>query len=971
MRLNVPGFNWKSRSWLLAALMIAGSGLLSLTGNIPGSPPAEREEGILAESQALAQRGFYAEAIALLSAALVRPGTSPSDKARIFHDLGYLLLYIGRGREALQNTQSAYEWARTKGLSTEAASFQEESAIQRAFAEAIRLRNSGDLTGSNAKFEEADRLARAAGSRPYALKIANVWSINFVASAGGGAKYLSLCLKALELADSLKFLHESSTAATNIAAHYARTSDYSRALGYSLKALNDAEAVGFNGDLVACLNNVAVMYSSLGDFVKAKDYLLAAAARVSESAKGTFETSLLLNLGNMFRGLGERLESEDYLGKAQECFDSYLGLREVRLGGLLRLEALAGRAGVYLDQGRLEEARQALFPALAEARRSDAVPQTTGRILSLLGELSLRSGDMPEARRFFEETRVLADKAGNPSLKMGAAYGLGRCAEERGDFDQAIDSYDLAVRVVDEGLAGIVSDIQRAEFMGRGREPFQALIRLYLRLSKTGDRKLYEREIFRLTESWRGRSYREFQDRLARNASRPPTAEDPEIAKLGRERLALLKSLSRQGLAREERERMESRVLQIDDLLDASVFDRYGAGDRAARPVRPISVEALQRGVLDNRTAVVEYLLGKSGSIVFCVTKGSLDLFELPPAGEIDDALTGFLGFLENPSIPAGKGLPAARQLYRILLGQVEPRLSERIDRLIIVPDGPLFRLPFEALAPSASDTAKPVYLGDRFVVSYAPSASSLVSGAVAAPEGSYAKEALVFGVSKYPKPAGVEGPPPSFSPGAILDDLYGRRGFAAETLPHVLDEIADLERRLPPNRIDAFEGGAATEEALKGLDLNRYRLIHLACHAFSDDNYPLRSALRLSAGAGDREDGYLQVSEMYDLRTNADLVVLSACQTGRGTIVMNEGNLGLPRVLFYMGARSVLSTLWPVNDKAAALFMKNFYDGYFRGLGKAEALREAQLAMRRTKFAHPYYWASYVLTGGGTIAGR
>jgi CHAT domain-containing protein/tetratricopeptide (TPR) repeat protein len=965
MRLNVPGFNRRAQAWLLAALMVAASGPLSEAGMISGSPSVEGEAAILAEGQALAQRGSYAEAIALLSAALARPATSEPARARIFHDLGYLLLFVGRGHEALQNIQTAYEWARTKGLAAEAASFQAELAIQRAFAEAIRLRNSGDLPGSNAKFEEADRLARADGSRPYALKITNVWSINYVASAEGRARYLSLCLKALELADSLKFLHESSTAATNIAAHYAQTADYSRALGYSLKALNDAEAVGDNGDLIACLNNVAVMYSSLGDFVKAKDYLLAAASRVSENAEDTFETSLLLNLGNMFRGLGERLDSEVCLRKAQECFDSFLVLREVRLGGTLRLEALAGRAGVYLDQGRLGEARQILFPALEEARRSDAVPQTTGRILSLLGKLALRAGDMPQARRYFEETRVLSDKTGNPSLKMAAAYGLGRCAEARGDFGQAIDSYDLAVRIVEEGFAGIVSDIQAAEFMGRGREAFQALVRLYLRLSKTEDGRLYEREIFRLTESLRGRSCRELQDRLARNGSRAPAPEDPGEVKLGRERLALLESLSREGLAREERARMKSRVVQIDDLLDASVFNRHGSGDRTTRPVRPISVEALQRGVLDGRTAVIEYLLGQDGSIVFCVTKDSLDLFELPPAGDLDDALTGFLSFLEDPSIPAGKGLPAARRLYRTLLGQVDPRLGEHIDRLIIVPDGPLFRLPFESLAPPASGTAKPVYLGDRFVVSYAPSASSLVSAAAAAPEESYAKDALVFGVSKYPKLERAGGQPPSFSPGAILDDLYGRRGFTAEILPHVRDEIGDLERRLPPGRIDAFEGGAATEEALKGLDLSRYRLIHLACHAFSDDNYPLRSALRLSAGAGDREDGYLQVSEMYDLRTSADLVVLSACQTGRGTIVMNEGSLGLPRVFFYMGARSVLSTLWPVNDKAAALFMKNFYDAYFRGLGKAEALQAAKLAMRRTRFAHPYFWASYVLTGG------
>jgi CHAT domain-containing protein len=197
-----------------------------------------------------------------------------------------------------------------------------------------------------------------------------------------------------------------------------------------------------------------------------------------------------------------------------------------------------------------------------------------------------------------------------------------------------------------------------------------------------------------------------------------------------------------------------------------------------------------------------------------------------------------------------------------------------------------------------------------------------------------------------------------------VLDDLYERHGFAVESLAHVKDELADLKKRFANGRIDVFQGQEATESALKSLDLRAYRLIHLACHAFSDDSYPLRSALLMAPEVDDREDGYLQVSEMYDLRTNADMVVLSACQTGRGTIVMNEGNLGLPRIFFYMGAKSVLSTLWPVNDKSGAIFMKYFYDAYFRGRDKAEALCAAKKAMRKTKFAHPFYWAAYVLTG-------
>ena len=270
--------------------------------------------------------------------------------------------------EAQRGVQDAYEWAVRQRLSADAASFAAELAIQRALAKAIELRNSGDIPGSNARFEEADRLARAAGNQAYQLKIVGAWCINYLGSKEGQPKYLSLSLRALALADSLGYRHEASGAATKVGTYYAQTSDYPRALGFFLRALNGLEAGRDDGDLIACLNNISVMYSSLGDYVKAEDYLLDAASRIPQGSIGAFETSLLVNLGNLFGGLGKRLQSEDYRQRALDCFDSYLGLKDVQPGGRLRLEAMAGKAGIYIDQGRVDEARVTLLPALEEAR---------------------------------------------------------------------------------------------------------------------------------------------------------------------------------------------------------------------------------------------------------------------------------------------------------------------------------------------------------------------------------------------------------------------------------------------------------------------------------------------------------------------------------------------------------------------------------------------------------------------------
>ena len=956
-----------SRKWGFPARLILamlGLRLLAFAAAQRDDPAARGQAKVLADVRVLTERGAYPEAIAHLRDEMSRGESSLSERLRASRVLDYLLLYANRIEEATENAKASYSLALERGLSVEAETFKVELALLQAYRKGLAERASRDIPSSNLQFAEADRLAGVLGSLPYQLKIADAWSLNYVGSKDGRERYLALSLRALDLAASLGYKVAASRAAMRVGTFYMLKNDYSKALSYYLKALNELDAGAEGADVLMCLNNISVAYASLGDYVKATDYLRETTSRLPENASGIFEDSLPLNLGYYFSSLGRYADDERSRTKALECFDVYLGPGREKSGGPFRLEALAGKADVFLDQGRQEEAGKLLTSSLAEARRSVVDPSALGRILSSTGEWALKTGAVAQASRYFEEVRSLAEGTGNTLLMKNAAFGLGRCAEARGDIDRAIESYDLAFDIVGEGFSGIVGDVHRAEFIGRGLEPFQALVRLFLRLSKGGTDGAYGREIFRLSESIRARSYLEFQERLARRPlGAAPAAEGAAEAGLKRERIGLLTALSRSGLGQAEREKLGTRIVQIDDSLDASIFDRYGAGSGPSPSPKPVPLSFLQSRVLDGRTAVLEYLLGEPRSVLFCISKSSFNLVELPAAPEIADALTGFLSFLEDPSIPLEKGLPAAGRLYRILMAPVETLLPAEVDRLIIVPDGLLFRLPFEALVLSTTDAPEPVYVNDRFTVSYAPSASSL-GLAGAKPTAPYAKSALAFGVTKRSPPVRLDEVSTVISAGAVLDDVYGRRGFSADPLAHVADEIADLRRRIEPGLIDVYQGPAATERALKMLDLKDYRLIHLACHAFSDDEHPLRSALLLSPGAGDEEDGYLQVSEMYDLRTRADLVVLSACQTGRGTTVMNEGSLGLPRVFFYMGAKSVISTLWPINDKSGAVLMEHFYDAYFRGDGKAGALRAAKSAMRRTRFAHPFFWASYVLTG-------
>jgi CHAT domain-containing protein len=196
------------------------------------------------------------------------------------------------------------------------------------------------------------------------------------------------------------------------------------------------------------------------------------------------------------------------------------------------------------------------------------------------------------------------------------------------------------------------------------------------------------------------------------------------------------------------------------------------------------------------------------------------------------------------------------------------------------------------------------------------------------------------------------------------LLDLYEKSGFSFSPIPYSAKEVKEISKYFQPDKKDVYLKSEANEQTLKGLNLNSYRIVHFACHAFSDESYPLRSTLVFSLDGSGEEDGFFQVLEMYKLRLNADLTVLSACQTGKGKNIQNEGVLGLPRVFFYMGSRSVISTLWSIDDRATSQFMGYFYEYYGKGTGKAQALQAAKQRMMRTKYSHPFYWGAFILTG-------
>jgi len=252
-------------------------------------------------------------------------------------------------------------------------------------------------------------------------------------------------------------------------------------------------------------------------------------------------------------------------------------------------------------------------------------------------------------------------------------------------------------------------------------------------------------------------------------------------------------------------------------------------------------------------------------------------------------------------------------ELYRELIHPLENDLQTR--HLIIVPHGVLHYLPFHAFLDGDSN-----YLIDRFTVSYAPSAS-----------------VLRYCIERKP----------------IVDAKPIIMGVADERAPQIAEEIACLRKLIP--LANTYYGKRATRGVLRRHAVQS-DFLHIATHAVFRTDNPMFSSFKLS-------DGWLTALDLYSMTCQTNLVTLSGCKSGVTELSGGDELLGLMRGFLYAGARSLQLTLWDVNDRSTARFMREFYQAWQGGLSKSEALRAAALAVRKDD-PHPYYWAPFYLVG-------
>jgi CHAT domain-containing protein len=724
---------------------------------------------------------------------------------------------------------------------------------------------------------------------------------------------------------------------------------------------------------LASTNNLAGLYNLRGEWDLGEDLLRQALPLAMEVGKGTrVLATILSNLGDLSMIRGEAADAEDFYQRALGIFKNLMPDSEnsaVLFRSLGELD---------VERGELKAAREHFQSGIAIMDRLMPFSKERALLLAELGNVNAKSGDLESAGRLLKESLAISQKLAPQSLLTGEILRLSASVLRRENrIVQAEEKLTSALEILEMQISHLGGSTERkGAFRADAGGIYRDAISIEIELG-------HQEKAFQLLERFRGQAFLSLlAERDLTFSSDIPPALDRERRRLhtlydGNElRLATLDP-DRDHAAIEALRSEQLHLRQEREETDAQI---RRASPRLAAMIQPHSLNFEEvRAALDPGTVMLSYSVGEEETQLFIVTPGKDLAVKTLPLGEeaLRKEVTHLRQRVEQVQSRTGLGAEgldwASRHLYQELVGPAEPWIAAG-GRILIVPDGPLHVLPFAALIRPSTPKGK----GGRswqYLVEWKPLHTAL-SGTVYAELQAHRRKSsdlpnslqwVAFGDPWFP-PHLAESRPQEPQE-ARLRSFSTRTGLHWQRLPESRREVSRIAELYPPAARRVYLDREATEERAKALGPET-KIIHFATHAYVDDRSPLDSGLVLAIPeqfTEGHDNGLLQVWEIFEsMRLDADLVVLSACETGLGEIRGGEGIIGLTRAFQFAGARSVLASLWRVDDKATAELMERFYHHLHVGEPKAEALRAAQLDLLRGKesAAAPYFWASMQLFG-------
>jgi CHAT domain-containing protein/tetratricopeptide (TPR) repeat protein len=746
------------------------------------------------------------------------------------------------------------------------------------------------------------------------------------------------------------------------------------------KAIEIFQSIGDRNSEAVAHNAVGQVYESLKDYPTALRNYQQAAQIFHDRGALDFEPGTILKVAQMHR-LMKNLEPA--LSVYERC------LQLSRATGQLRTEAnaLTDIASVYAEQGRSQEALQQYNTVLKFYER---IKDRRGLAVALneLGTFLLQTGKKEKALKTFRRALPVSEEAADIGTVIDTFCNLARAERTLGHLDAALQLINRSLRKIEELRADVGSSDLRASYFSGVRKNYEAAIDILTDLERARWGNGFAVDALLLSEKSRARALldliRESGADLRRDAPKELVAREVELNGLMQRQAQYQMLLKLNGKDSSEIAELENQIVQF-----RSEYQQIQAKIREQNPralslsrFEPLSLQDIQKE-LRNDDVLLEISLGDERSHLWMVTSNSFQYFQLP-SGPVIEARAKELYrlFAERQEDSDKLFLQKALPLSHMLFDQVSTQLGSK--RLLLVTEGALQLVPFSALPdPSAPVelNASPKYLIQDHEIVQLPSIATLRAIRAAEKKNRDAADKIaavladpVFSINDTRVQnsslvaAVASAATGEDQPESAQRSIENLRSRGPARLTHSSEEADAIAKAAPRGTTLVVKGFDATRETALNAHLGEYQIVHFATHGFLDSEHPELSSIVLTMvdQNGLAKNGVMPLHDIYNMDLSAELTVLSACQTALGKDVKGEGFVGLTHSFISAGSRSVIASLWKVDDRATAALMEELYQSLLqKGMSPGAALRAAKLkVMHDERWSAPYYWAGFVVQG-------
>ncbi|MFP5262417.1 MAG: CHAT domain-containing protein [Blastocatellia bacterium] len=752
----------------------------------------------------------------------------------------------------------------------------------------------------------------------------------------------------------------------NIGLVHRLQSSYAQALEHFQKSLKISEETGDKQGIAFTLNNIGLVHRSQGNYPQALEHF-------QKSLKISEETGDKGGVAFTLNNIGFVHFRQGSYQQALEHYQKSLRISE-ETGDKQGVAVTLNNIGfVRFRQGSYQQAFEHYQKSL---RISEEIgdKEDVANALNNIGEYYYRQSSYAQALEHYQKSLRISEETGDKGGVAGILVSIGNVHYAQGNYSLAREEFTKALAAVEELRGRVAGDEQQQQqFFQRRLSPYHRMVTLSVDEKKYIDALAY-------AERAKGRALLDTLEAGRVDVTKAMTEDErAEERRLNAEVVSLNTQIYRWNL-RGQSDKSVLIDLQARREKARASYEAFQVSLYAAHPelraqrgqMTPITIEEAGRLIPNANTAVVQYVVTEDKTYLFALTKTqrsqvnsqssdkapTLNVYTINiKQKDLDEQVGRFYGRLSQKDFDFSE---PSRELYDLLIAPARVDLKNKTN-LIVVPDGALWQVPFQALQPSADR-----FLIQDYSISYTPSLTVL-------------REMMNLKQKRKPSATlstlvAFGNPDVDPTTAATLQAVYPEVLADDKLLPLPQTEamVRTLSRLYGPERSKVYVRAEAREDQAKK-EAGACRILQFATHGILDNTNPMYSRLVMSqSSVGEHEDGMLEAWEVMKLDISAEVVILSACDTARGRVAGGEGMIGLAWAFFVAGCPTTVVSQWPIEVNSMAELMVEFHknlrpgiEGLSTGVSKAGALRAAMLTlMKNPRYRHPFYWAPFVVIG-------